>query len=132
MFKNPRFSRRFTQAAVASGLAIAFLPAFAADFPTGSFIVEGTTPTLTFDDKGRFHVEEGQKTQVTGTYTVKGGEIQFTDKDGPWACTKDDEKTGTYRWKYENSVLTFTKVMDACADRVGSLATAKWKQSQSK
>ncbi len=128
MFKHPKFSRLFSQMTLTAGLALAFLPAFAADFPVGTYMVDGAKSTLTFDDKGQFRFEEGQKMLVTGKYTIKGTQIQFTDKAGPWACTKDGELSGTYRWNSENSVLTFSKVVDTCQDRVGSLATVKWKQ----
>ena len=128
MFKPPRFSRSFSQMALAAGLALAFFPAFAADFPVGTYRVDGAKSTLAFDDKGQFRVEEGQKMLVTGQYTIKGNQIEFTDKEGPWACTTAGELSGTYNWNSENSVLTFSKVVDACKDRVGSLATVKWKQ----
>jgi hypothetical protein len=127
MFKHPKFSRAFGQMTVAAGVAFAFFPAFAADFPVGTYMVDGAKPTLAFDDKGQFRVADGQKMLVMGKYAIKGQQIQFTDKEGPWACTKDGELTGTYRWNSENSVLTFSKVADACKDRVGSLATVKWK-----
>ena len=37
------------------------------------------------------------------------------------------EQTGTYAWKYENAVLTFSKVADKCEDRVRSLIKLAWK-----
>ena len=127
MLKHPRFPRSFGQLALATSLAIAFLPAFAADFPVGTYLADGSKTSVKFE-KGEFAVEDAQKTVVTGKYTVKANQIQITDKDGPWACTKDGEQTGTYRWKYEDSVLTFEKVTDACKDRVGSMVAVKWKQ----
>ena len=118
------------QMTLAAGLALAFLPAFAADLPPGTYTADGVKPTMTLDEKGQFRVEEGGKMLVTGKYATKGGQIQFTDKNGPWACTKDAEKTGTYQWKYQNSVLTFSKVTDGCTDRVTSLAGVQWKLQQ--
>ena len=73
-------------------------------------------------------VETTKTTQVTGHYTVKGNQLELTDKEGPWACTKAGEQTGTYTWKYANSALTFTKIADHCQDRVGTLVTAPWQQ----
>jgi hypothetical protein len=128
MIKHPQFSRSFGQMMVATSLALAVLPAFAADLPVGTYLVDGAKLTLTFDDKGQFRVEEGKTLQVAGKYTTTGNKIEFTDNQGPWACTKAVEQTGTYRWNYEKSVLTFVKVADACGDRVGSLAGVKWKQ----
>lgn len=112
---------------LAGALAMTFFPAFAADFPVGTYLVEGSKTALTFDAKGKFHVEESQKTLVAGNYMVKGNQIQFTDQEGPWACTKSDEKTGSYSWNVDKSGLSFTKVADACADRVTSLSGVKWK-----
>ena len=126
MRKHPKLSRSIGQAALATGLAIAFFPAFAADFPAGTYLAEGSKTTVKFE-KGQFVVEDAQKTVVTGKYTIKGSQMRITDKDGPWACTKDGEQSGTYRWTYVDSVLTFQKVADACADRVGSLQGVKWK-----
>jgi hypothetical protein len=127
MRNHQRLLRLIGQMAAAIGLALAFLPAFAADFPAGTYSVDGAKPTLTFDDKSQFRVEEGGKTMVTGKYTSKGDQVEFTDQKGPWACTKNGQKTGTYQWKYDGSVLTLTKVTDACTDRVGSLSGVKWK-----
>ncbi len=108
------------------GLTLPLSPARAADFPIGSYAANASV-TLTFDDKGRFRVNDGKAMQVAGRYTVKGDQLALTDEKGPWACTKPGEQTGTYTWKYDNSVLTFVKIADRCADRVASLTTAAWK-----
>jgi len=117
-------------AAAAAALVIAVCSAFAADshFPIGTFAAEGQTLTLAFDHTGQFRVSEGEKLQVAGRYEVKAGQFEITDKQGPWACTKADQQTGTYRWTYEHSVLTFSTVSDHCKDRVQSLTALKWKQ----
>jgi hypothetical protein len=128
MYKHPQFSRLFSQMMLLTGLVLAFYKVFAADFPIGSYRVDGAKATLTFDAKGQFRVQEGQKMQVAGKYTVNGDRIEFTDKEGPWACTKDGAETGSYHWNYEKSALSFSKLADACEDRVSSLATVKWKQ----
>jgi hypothetical protein len=129
MMKQVEFSAPRT-ASAAAALAMAFCSAFAAaaPFPTGTFAAEGQSVTIAFDSSGEFRVTEGQSLQVTGRYEVKGGQLDFTDKQGPWACTKADEQTGTYRWSYVHSVLTFSTVTDHCKDRVQSLTGPKWKQ----
>ncbi len=112
---------------VACGLIIPLSAALAADFPAGAYTAHENV-TLTFDGKGQFRVNDGKATQVAGHYTVRGNHLELTDKEGPWACTKPGEQTGTYTWKYTNSALTFTKIADRCDARVGTLATAPWKQ----
>jgi hypothetical protein len=102
--------------AICSTLALS--PAFAADFPTGTFVTKQTPFTVSFDDKGQFRVNQGDTLQVMGSYSATASELKFTDSKGPWACTKAGEQTGTYTWKYENAVLTLIKLTDKCADRV--------------
>lgn len=111
---------------IASTLALGV--AFAAAFPTGTYGVKDAPFTVSFDDKGKFHVNKGETLEVTGSYAVKGGELRLTDSSGPWACTKDGEQTGTYSWKYQDGVLTFHKVADMCEDRVKSLVNLGWKR----
>jgi hypothetical protein len=110
-------------------LALPASAAFAADFPTGTYEAKGTPVTVSFDDKGQFHVNKGEALEVTGTYSVKAGELQLTDSQGPWACT-GDKQTGVYAWKYENAALTFSKVTDKCEERVNSLIKLAWKQQK--
>jgi hypothetical protein len=102
--------------------------AFAAEFPSGSYAATGQTLTVTFDDKGKFRVTKNGVMEVAGRYIVKGDEVVFTDQEGPWACTNTDEQTGTYRWKYDNAALTFSKVADRCEGRVRSMISAAWKR----
>lgn len=114
--------------ATCSALAMcAALASSATAFPTGTYAAKGAAATVTFDGKGQLHVLKGGVTEVEADYTVKGDQIQLTDKSGPWACTKAGEQTGTYRWKYENRVLAFSKVSDRCGDRVTSLTQYTWK-----
>jgi hypothetical protein len=126
--KPIRSKRGVCALAICSTLAIS--PAFAADFPAGTYAAKKAPYTLSFDDKGQFHVTKGDAVEVAGSYSVKAGELQLTDTSGPWACTKAGEQTGTYAWKYENAVLTFSKVADKCADRVGSLINLAWSQQK--
>jgi hypothetical protein len=115
-----------TALAVCSALAPA-LAAPAAGFPTGTYAAEGLAATVTFDDHGQVRVRKGQVLEVVGDYSVSGNQIQLTDKSGPWACTKADQKSGSYRWKYTGGVLAFLKVSDRCADRADSLTKYTWK-----
>jgi len=124
MRKHSRCLRSLGQ--VACVLIIPFSAALAADFPAGEYTAHENV-TVTFDGKGQFRVSDGKATEVSGHYTVKGNKLEMTDKEGPWACTKPGEQTGTYTWKYADSALTFTKVADHCEARVGTLATAPWK-----
>jgi hypothetical protein len=99
---------------------------FAADFPIGSFEAGGLR--LTFDAKGQFHVNKGATTEVSGKFSVKGGQVELTDVTGPWACTNAGQQTGTYDWKLDSSALTFSKVADSCDERSGTLVPAAWKR----
>lgn len=116
--------------AFALGSMLALSSALAADFPTGTYEAKGPPYTVSFDAKGQFQVHQGEKVQVSGTYSVKAGEVQLTDVQGPWACTKDGEQTGTYAWRYEGAVLTLSMVNDKCADRVNSLINVAWKRQK--
>ena len=117
---------RALSAACSFCLAFALTPAFAADFPVGSYAPKGGTTTLTFDGKGQFRVVEKDAMVVTGQYTVKGDQLEITDMQGPWACTKPHEKTGTYAWKVNQSELVFSTVADRCQARVQSLTMTRW------
>jgi hypothetical protein len=124
---------RFSKICCAAALTCSALTlslAFAAEkpFPVGTYAAEGQKLTIVFDDKGEFRVTQGEALQVSGRYAAKGAQLQITDRQGPWACTKAGEQSGTYRWTFENSVLTFTKVADHCEDRVQSLTPRKWTQ----
>lgn len=114
--------------AIGSGMAVS--AALAADFPTGTYEAKEAPFTVSFDDKGQFHVNQGATLEVSGNYTVKTGKIELTDTQGPWACTKTGEQTGVYTWKYENAVLSLSKVTDKCADRVKSLVHLAWKRQK--
>jgi|ERR1022692_2831205 hypothetical protein len=105
-------------------------PAFAADFPTGTFEAKQTPFTVSFDDKGQFRVNQGGTLEVMGNYSAKASELKLTDSQGPWACTKAGEQTGTYTWKYENAVLTLIKLADTCEDRVKSLVGFAWQRQK--
>ena len=116
--------------AVAIGWALVLPTALAAEFPTGTYEAKDVPFTVSFDEQGRFHVDQGATLEVAGAYSVSAGELQLTDTQGPWACTKAGEQKGTYRWKYENAVLTLIKAADKCEDRVKSLTGLRWSQKK--
>ena len=123
----PRF-RNLASLGLSLALTLPMSAAFATDFPIGTYSA-GAKTTVTFDGKGQFRVYEGRELRVSGQYAVRADRFELTDKEGPWACTKSAEQTGSYTWKYENSLLTFAKVADLCADRVDSLVKTPWKWS---
>lgn len=98
--------------------------ALAADFPTGTYTQAGFT--LAFDGNGHFRGSQKGAVKVEGDYATSGDQLKFTDRSGAWACPAS--QTGTYRWKSEGDTLTFSKVSDACKDRVGSLTPHAWKK----
>jgi hypothetical protein len=127
-------SRRspFTPGLVAGALSIistlALSTALAGGFPQGTFEAKDAPYTVSFDGKGQFQVTQGKTLEVTGTYSVNDKVLTLTDTQGPWACSKEGERTGTYQWKYEDAVLALSKVTDKCEDRVRSLVSLAWKQ----
>jgi hypothetical protein len=109
--------------------ALAAPSALAAGFPTGTFQSTDEPFTVTFDANGKFHVNQADKLQVAGDYSAKAGQLTITDSQGPWACTKAGEQTGTYKWAYANGTLTLTKIADECVDRVKSIDNHSWKRA---
>jgi hypothetical protein len=120
--------RTLASLSLSLALALPMSAAFAADFPVGTYTA-GAKTSVTFDGKGQFRVYEGKDLKVSGQYTAKADRVELTDKEGPWACTKSTDQTGTYTWKYENSLLAFTKIADLCPGRVGSMVKSSWKWS---
>jgi hypothetical protein len=128
MSKYSRIRPDFSASVLVAFASLGVSPAFAADFPAGTYSADKTPFTVSFDAKSGFHVDQGETRKVQGNYATKAGELQLTDTQGPWACTKPGEQTGAYAWKYEGGVLTFSLVSDKCDDRVKSLINRKWKR----
>jgi hypothetical protein len=126
MFTRKRHFQSSAALAIAIASSLTTLPVAAADFPAGAY--SGEQFTLAFDGHGHFRGSIKGATKVEGEYTVDGDQVQFTDKSGAWACTQTGEKTGTYRWKSADGMLSLTKVSDACKDRAGSLIGHPWKK----
>lgn len=70
-------------------------------------------------------------TVVSGSWTVDGDQITFTDEDGLLSCSNaaaapiidDSVDTGTYTWVRSGKTLTLTRADDACPGRVILLTT---------
>lgn len=129
MPKSPRRFHLSLASIITVGALLPLSVAFAADFPVGTFVA-GSHLSIVFAGNGQFHVTQDKATQVSGTYTVKGDQVELTDKKGPWACNKEGMQSGTYKWQYVNSTLSFSKVSDSCEARVGSLARTEWKHAK--
>ncbi len=129
MRKHPSSMIGWFVAAVALAITscLACTTAFAADFPTGSYEAKGLV--MTFAKGQQWHLNKGADVVVSGTYAVKGDQFEITDVAGPWACNKTaGMATGTYTWKVDNAVLTFTKVADACNERSEPMTSMQWKR----
>jgi hypothetical protein len=128
MSSRSLFTPGLVAAALSIGSTLALSTALAGEFPQGTFEAKEAPYTVSFDGKGRFQVNQGETLEVTGTYSINDKVLKLTDTQGPWACSKEGERTGTYQWKYENAVLALSKVADKCEDRVKSLVSLAWKQ----
>jgi hypothetical protein len=95
----------------------------AAAFPTGTYEAGGVV--IDFGSDGRFHVSQGGKSVVEGTYKVAGDKVTLADVSGSSACPRD-KASGTYIWRIEKSTLTFTKVDDPCDDRSSDMTGHPW------
>jgi hypothetical protein len=88
---------------------------------------------LGIDADGTYQAErlDVGATVVTGSWTIDGDQITFTDEDGLLSCSNgaaapiidDDIDSGTYTWVRSGKTLTLTRVDDACPGRVILLTT---------
>src|SRR5262245_26073579 len=100
----------------------------AEEFPKGTFTQKSPDDvvfSITFDGKGKFTVRAGDMEVVEGKYKVTKDEIELTDEKGP-AAGKDDNKVGSYKWKFADKKLTFTKVKDQYEGRSMALTSGAW------
>ena len=130
MIKQARlFFSLFWVLAVVTSTAGGIAPARdESNFPKGTYTAGEFT--IFFGDKGEFRVTQGEEMQVEGDYTVDKDLLTLIDKRGPLACTGAGMDKGTYRWKYEAEVLTFTKVNDECSGRSAALPAEPWKRKK--
>ncbi|MGH8311922.1 MAG: hypothetical protein ACRESI_06240 [Gammaproteobacteria bacterium] len=130
MFTRKAFVQPLITLVLATSTVLAISPALAAtDFPTGTYAAKGVAETVTFGD-GQLLVNRGGVMKDKADYTVKGDQLQLTDKSGPWACTKAGEQTGTYHWKYDSGILAFSKIADKCEGRAAWLTKYSWKKQK--
>lgn len=95
--------------------------AFAADPVAGTYMAGDFT--LSFNG-GHFRGSQKNQVKVEGDYKVKGQQVEFTDKSGPWACPAT--QVGTYLMESKGKTLTLKKVTDVCEGRIGSLTPQAW------
>jgi len=88
----------------------------------GAWTMTFASPKYTITDKG--------STVVTGTYTLSGNKITFTDKAGKDACPGK----GVYQYTESGRSLTFKRISDTnakCAGRRAVLASTFTKKFSS-
>jgi hypothetical protein len=95
--------------------------ASAADPVSGTYMAGDFT--LSFDG-GHFRGSQKNQVMVEGDYRVKGHQVEFTDKSGPWACPAT--QVGKYLMESKGKTLTLKKVADVCEGRIGSLTPQVW------
>lgn len=102
-------------------LLAAGLPAGAAELSgTYNAVVDGVEYGLIFDEEGNMSVVEDYDATVVAQYEADGTEITITDLGGAGAC-QGDEATGVYNYTGGTDSLSFTRVQDACEQRVRML-----------
>ena len=90
---------------------------------------EGSPYTLSFDDKGHFHVtRRATRWKLRAATPSKAAELQLTDTQRPLGLHQGRRADRHLCLEIRERVLTFSKVADKCADRVGSLINLAWSQ----
>lgn len=98
-------------------LAAAISACSSKEFPTGTFTRGDFVHE--FRDDGTFTYKSGDEVQTEGTYTIQGDEIEFTDS----YCDEENAGPATYKWQYEDGVLSFELVgEDLCEGRFAVLS----------
>ena len=105
----------------AAGMTLFATTASAADPMAGTYVAGDFT--LSFDG-GHFRGSQKNQVMVEGDYKVKGHQVEFTDRTGPWACPAT--QVGTYSMESKGKTLTLKKVADVCEGRIGSLTPQTW------
>jgi len=86
-------------------------------FPTGTYTHSDLAHE--FRDDGTFSYLSGGEVVTEGTYAIQGDEIQFTDS----YCDEENAGPATYKWQYEDGVLSFELVgEDSCDGRFAALS----------
>jgi type IV secretory pathway protease TraF len=96
------------------------------EFKRGTYATtfNGMALEIQFADSGKVTVTADNAVVVTGTFTIKGEEIELRDQSGPLACNAD--QVGRYKWKLEAKTLTLLLISDDCQGRTQSIAGQPW------
>src|SRR5258706_12778566 len=118
---NPRRFLAAGSATLLCAFAVA-RPVAGQQFKRGSYTTafNGMGLEVEFADSGKVTVKANDAVVVTGTYVIKGDEIELRDRSGPLACAAD--QLGQYKWKLEDKTLTLVLIADACEGRTQSIA----------
>jgi hypothetical protein len=98
-------------------------------FPTGTFANKfGWTWVFTADGRQSFHAntESLGDNYVSGTYTVTGNQVVFSDSASTWGLCIGDAKEGAYTWAYDGKVLSLKILADRCGFREGAATSGTW------
>jgi hypothetical protein len=78
--------------------------------------------TITFGADHTYSVRHNNAEHVTGTFTLKGDELELNDTAGDYACKGGDAPQGIYRVRIDGPTVTFTKLKDEeCPGRVATM-----------
>lgn len=81
------------------------------EFPTGTYT--SGIYSVEYRDDGTFTLWHEGEVSTEGTYSVTDDEIQFIDS----YCDELDANPGTYKWQYEDGVLSHELIEDLCEGR---------------
>jgi hypothetical protein len=119
---------RFLAAGSAAALLLVAVPrpAVGQEFKRGTYTTtfNGMALETQFTDSGTVTVKANNTVVVTGTFTLKGGELELRDRDGPLACNPD--QVGRYKWSFADKTLTLVLISDECQGRSQSMVAQPW------
>lgn len=72
---------------------------------------------------GAYKVSREGRSLITGKAVETATTISFTKEKGPLACTGQEARPNSYRWKVAAGKLTLTPVKEPCTSRKLVLAT---------
>ena len=91
------------------------------EFPTGSYTHQSYTAV--FGDDGSFTLLFGDEVVTEGTYSIEGDEITWGHDT--W-CDAENAGTATYRWQYEDGVLSYELIGEDLCEGRRDLQTVNW------
>jgi predicted lipoprotein with Yx(FWY)xxD motif len=101
----------------------------ASAYPTGTFANPvGWTWEFAADGRQAFHANSDSlgDNYVSGTYTVTGNQVVFSDSSSTWGLCVGDAKEGAYTWAYDGKALSFKVLNDRCGFREGAATSGPW------